>query len=90
MVLKNLKINLEEQFEDKSESENNKLKGAIPLVRIRQPKQQKIQWPLNQLDYQNLNNFVGSDYFKEHLRLTTLEFEYPIGTFFRKRIRFNL
>ena len=65
MVLKNLKINLEEQFEDKSESENNKLKGAIPLVRIRQPKQQKIQWPLNQLDYQNLNNFVGSDYFKE-------------------------
>ena len=65
MVLKNLKINLEEQFEDKSESENNKLKGAVPLIRIRQPKQQKIQWPLNQLDYQNLNNFVGSDYFKE-------------------------
>jgi len=65
MVLKNLKINLEEQFEDQSESEKNKLKGAIPLVRIRQPKQQKIQWPLNQLDYQNLNNFVGSDYFKE-------------------------
>ena len=65
IVLKNLKINLEEQFENKSESENNKLKGVIPLIRIRTPKQQKIQWPLNQLDYQNLNNFVESDYFKE-------------------------
>ena len=60
MVLENLQINLQEQFEDKTESEDNKLEGIIPLIRIRKPTQQKIHWPLNQLDYQNLNNFVWS------------------------------
>ena len=66
MVLENLQINLQEQFEDKTESEDNKLEGIIPLIRIRKPTQQKIHWPLNQLDYQNLNNFVWSYNFKEH------------------------
>ena len=66
IVLENLKINLQEQFEDKRESEDNKLEGIIPLIRIRKPTQQKIHWPLNQLDYQNLNNFVWSYNFQQH------------------------
>ena len=66
IVLENLKINLQEQFQDKRESEDNKLEGIIPLIRIRKPTQQKIHWPLNQLDYQNLNNFVWSYNFQQH------------------------
>lgn len=66
IVLENLNINLQKQIEDKRESEDNKLEGIIPLIRIRKPTQQKIHWPLNQLDYQNFNNFVWSYNFQEH------------------------
>jgi ATP-dependent Zn protease len=58
-ILERLKAHLEEQLEDKTELEK-KLKVNVPLIRVRNPKQQKIHWPLNQLDYQNLNNFVFS------------------------------
>ena len=58
-ILERLKAHLEEQLEDKTELEE-KLKVNVPFIRILNPKQQKIQWPLNQLDYQNLNNFVFS------------------------------
>ena len=56
-ILEKLKANLEEQLEDKSELEK-KFQVDVPLIRIRNPKQQNIQWPLNQLDYTNLNDFI--------------------------------
>ena len=56
-ILEKLKANLEEQLDDKSELDK-KFQVDVPLIRIRNPKQQNIQWPLNQLDYQNLNDFI--------------------------------
>ena len=32
----------------------------MPLILIRNPKQETIYWPLNQLDYQSLNDFIFS------------------------------
>ena len=45
------------KLEDKLELEK-KFQVNIPLINIRNPKQQKIEWPLNQLDYQNLNDVI--------------------------------
>ena len=56
-ILEKLKANLEEQLQDKSELDK-KFQVDVPLIRIRNPKQQNIQWPLNPLDYQNLNDFI--------------------------------
>ena len=62
-IVNTLRANLEQQLEqtpkleDKLELEK-KFQVNIPLINIRNPKQQKIEWPLNQLDYQNLNDVI--------------------------------
>ena len=56
-VVQRLKTNFEQQLEDKSELED-KFQVDAPLISTRSPKQQNIKWPLNQLDYQNLNDFI--------------------------------
>ena len=56
-VVQRLKANFEQQLENKSELEE-KFQVDVPLVSTRNPKQQNIKWPLNQLDYQNLNDFI--------------------------------
>ena len=63
-ILEKLRAQIAKQLEDKSEEEKSelekKLQINVPVVRIRNPKQQAIQWPLNKLDYENLNDFVFS------------------------------
>lgn len=56
-ILEKLKAHFEDQIDEKTKLDK-KFQVDIPLVRIRNPKQQNIHWPLNQLDYHDLNDLI--------------------------------
>jgi len=64
VILEKLKAEIAKQLEDKSEEEKaeleKKLEANAPLVFTVYPIQEKLRWPLNKLDYENLNDFVFS------------------------------
>ena len=59
---------LREQVEENTKSDKE-LQVDIPLIKIRHPKNQPINWPIDKLDYQNLNNFVFGFLRTNNLRL---------------------
>ena len=56
-IFEKLKADFEKDLKANPESDK-KFEVEIPMISIRHPKQQNIQWPLSSLDYQTLNDFI--------------------------------